>query len=296
MNGYNFIYGSLRLDPPIHQLVFIKLLAMASISRVPGTVCIADGIPYPTDVLATTLGVSKDELTKAIEYHCEQTQNRLKLNIWCGIEIVNWAKYQSKSYLRVRKHREQKRTEGEKKRIEQRGCNAPVTTDDKLVTLFNQFWAEYPRKDAKQRAVVWFEKNKPTEDDVFKMLYMISFQKTVGGRLRCRERNFIPLPTTWLNDGDWRDAPLRAEQEQAKAAKAKEKAELLTIQDRATERSREADAKRQKEREAEIRKEDGPKLEKLSTERLNEIMDKHLNPMWITRGWLIKEILKDRHV
>ena len=54
VNGYNLIYGSLRLDPPIHQLVFIKLLALTSISRVPGVVCIADKVPYPMDVLELT--------------------------------------------------------------------------------------------------------------------------------------------------------------------------------------------------------------------------------------------------
>ena len=144
VNGYNLIYGSLRLDPPIHQLVFIKLLALTSISRVPGVVCIADKVPYPMDVLAATLGIDQKELEQAIEYHCLSEQNRLKLNDWGGIEIINWAHYQSKSYLRVKKHREKKKIEAatlkeeeEKRRrreVEERACNAPVTKRNAPVT------------------------------------------------------------------------------------------------------------------------------------------------------------------
>ncbi len=122
VNGYNVIYGSLRIDPPIYQLVFLKLLAMASISRVPGTVCIAENVAYPMDVLAMTFGVTKEELMAAIDHHLLPEQGRLKTNTWGGIEIVNWAHYQSESYLRVRKHRDKLR------------CNADVTTGNVPVT------------------------------------------------------------------------------------------------------------------------------------------------------------------
>ena len=109
VNGYNLVYGSLRLDPPMHQLIFIKLLAMSSISRVSGTVCIANKVPYPEDVLAATLGVSQKELEEAITYNCDTKQNRIRKNDWGGLEIINWQHYQSKGYLRVKKYRERKR-------------------------------------------------------------------------------------------------------------------------------------------------------------------------------------------
>ena len=131
VNGYNLVYGSLRIDPLIHQLVFIKLLAMSSISRVSGTICIAPKVPYPLDVLATTLGVSEKELSDAIEYNCLPEQNRLKKNAWGGLEIINWHNYQSSAYLRVKKHRQKQR------------CNADDTldnTDDNTPdTLDNNF-------------------------------------------------------------------------------------------------------------------------------------------------------------
>lgn len=134
VNGYNVIYGSLRLDPPMHQLIFLKLLAMASISRVAGTVCITQDVPYPNDVLAATIGVSEKELTEALKHHASEKQGRIKINEWGGIEIQKWAEYQSKSYLRVRKHREKKRKEKEENRIEEKQCNAPVTKCNAPVT------------------------------------------------------------------------------------------------------------------------------------------------------------------
>jgi len=156
------------------------------------------------------------------------------------------------------------------------------------------FWKVYPKKDAKLRAVAWFVKNKPTEDDVEKMLYTISFQtKQVGGRLNC-ERKYMPLPCTWLNDGDWLDAPSKAEQEQAKAAKVEANARREAQTEQAEKAYQEAVAKRIEKRQEQIRTEDGPKFEEMTTEQLQKIMDEHTPPLFIMRGWLIKEILQAR--
>ena len=160
---------------------------------------------------------------------------------------------------------------------------------------FEMFWKAYPKKDAKLRAVAWFARNNTKEEDVEKMLYTISFQsKQVGGRLNC-ERKYLPLPCTWLNDGDWLDAPSKAEQEQARAEKAAANARHEAQADAATKQIQEADAKRLKEKETEIRKEEGPKYEAMPTEQLQKIIDTHVPfKIFITRGWLIKEILQAR--
>ena len=113
INGYNFMYGSLRIDTPIQRLIYVELLAMASISRVRRTVCLSEGVSSPRPMLAGLIGISEDELNKAIDYHCSPEIGRLKINEWGGIEIVKWDKYQSKSYDRVRKHREKNRKEKE---------------------------------------------------------------------------------------------------------------------------------------------------------------------------------------
>lgn len=204
VNGYNLIYGSLRLDPPIHQLVFIKLLALTSISRVAGTICIADKVPYPINVLAATLGISEKELTEAIEYNCQSDQNRLKKNEWGGIEVLNWTDYQSKSYLRVRKHREKKRKEVEKNRREQRHSNGSVTNCNTSVTSFNTFWKIYPKKQGKQPAQRSWNKLNPSPELLTTILSAVErHKKTV--QWQKDNGQFIPLPATWLNQRRWDD-------------------------------------------------------------------------------------------
>ncbi|MFA5163793.1 MAG: phage replisome organizer N-terminal domain-containing protein [Patescibacteria group bacterium] len=210
VNGYNVVYGSLRLDPPIHQLVFLKLLAMASISRVAGTVCIASDVPYPDDVLAATLGVSVEELRTAIKHHQEQQQARIKINSWGGIEIQKWAEYQSKSYLRVRKHRESLR------------CNADVTDSNVDVTdrreenriekntysqEFEIFWSIYPKKVGKGAAYVSWQKLSPDLALRNKIKLAVECQKQSKDWLKDGGQ-FIPHPSTWLNQRRFDDTGL----------------------------------------------------------------------------------------
>lgn len=127
LNGYNYMYGSLRLDTPIQRLVFVELLALASISRVRRTVCLSEGIPYPRSMLAGIIGIPEEQLNEAITHHINPELGRLALNEWGGIEVIKWDKYQSESYDRVRKYREKKRQNLEP-------CNDDVTPD---VTLCN---------------------------------------------------------------------------------------------------------------------------------------------------------------
>ena len=100
--------------------------------------------------------------------------------------------------------------------------------EKKLSTIekrFNAFWKAYPKKVAKATALKWFEKNKPSEDLTQRIIDAIEAQKKSiewtkdGGE-------FIPHPSTWLNQGRWEDeltpinnAPKAAENrsQQAKA-------------------------------------------------------------------------------
>lgn len=142
--------------------------------------------------------------------------------------------------------------------------------------LFDKFWKAYPRKEAKGRARGWFTKNQPTDEDVRKMLYLIREQSFSGGRLHRRLKEhmkYIPLPTTWLNDGDWQDAPTEADTKKQ------------------TEQQADAEQKALEKERLRIRKEDGQQFRKLTTEKLQEMSkDKY----YIPRHWLIREILQER--
>ena len=83
--------------------------------------------------------------------------------------------------------------------------------NNNITCLFDQFWKAYPRKESKPTAKKAFEKIKPDEELLQKMLTAIErFKKTDqwqedGGR-------FIPHPSTWLNQRRWEDEPMDAKQ------------------------------------------------------------------------------------
>lgn len=69
---------------------------------------------------------------------------------------------------------------------------------------FDKFWAAYPNKKAKQDAFRAFQKLKPDDDLLTRMLAALEREKESaqwqesGGR-------FIPHPATWLNGRRWED-------------------------------------------------------------------------------------------
>lgn len=69
---------------------------------------------------------------------------------------------------------------------------------------FNQFWDAYPKKTAKQQAFKAWEKLKPDEGLLSKILASLECQKKSvqwtkdGGQ-------FIPYPATWINGRRWED-------------------------------------------------------------------------------------------
>jgi len=73
---------------------------------------------------------------------------------------------------------------------------------DKTDSLFELFWANYPRKQKKKETYDWFKKNKPNEDFVN---YLIECVKKQSMSKQWSKGQFIPLPSTWLNGKRWED-------------------------------------------------------------------------------------------
>lgn len=68
---------------------------------------------------------------------------------------------------------------------------------------FDDFWTAYPRREAKAAAQRSWEKGKCSRF-LSEILLSIQHQGAAGGTL-ARERQFIPLPSTWLNQRRWED-------------------------------------------------------------------------------------------
>lgn len=73
---------------------------------------------------------------------------------------------------------------------------------------FETFWKVYPRHDNKQKTIKWFEKNKPSEDLLKIMLDKIEILKKTK---QWQNKQFIPMPTTWLNGKRWEDEVLESD-------------------------------------------------------------------------------------
>jgi uncharacterized protein YdaU (DUF1376 family) len=65
---------------------------------------------------------------------------------------------------------------------------------------FDIFWKQYPRKVAKPNALKAWNRIKPDDDVLKKMLAAINHQG-----LSSREIQFVPHPATWLNAQRWED-------------------------------------------------------------------------------------------
>lgn len=69
---------------------------------------------------------------------------------------------------------------------------------------FERFWKAYPRKVGKDAACKAFEKRRPTEALLQSMLDAIDAQLKTEQWQR-EGGQFIPHPSTWLNEGRWQD-------------------------------------------------------------------------------------------
>lgn len=76
--------------------------------------------------------------------------------------------------------------------------------EDDASSSFDRFWSAYPRKVGKDAARKAFDKRRPDAEMVGAMLAAIAEQSQTPGWVKDGGQ-FIPHPTTWLNEGRWQD-------------------------------------------------------------------------------------------
>lgn len=87
----------------------------------------------------------------------------------------------------------------EEKRREEVNTNKPPVAD-----LFDRFWRAYPKKVGKDAAKKAFDKRKPDESLLSSMLAAVAIQSNTNDWMK-NDGQFIPHPSTWLNEGRWQD-------------------------------------------------------------------------------------------
>lgn len=79
-----------------------------------------------------------------------------------------------------------------------------VKQKERLKNQFAEFWKEYPRKVAKAKAEKAWESVKPT-DEVFEKIMQAVRRQKISEQWRKDNGQYIPHPTTWLNQKRWED-------------------------------------------------------------------------------------------
>ena len=73
--------------------------------------------------------------------------------------------------------------------------------------LFDKFWETYPKKSGKGYAKDCWNRISGVEEKLPKMLETINWQKQSEQWMRDNGQ-FIPMPSTWLNQERWDDQPV----------------------------------------------------------------------------------------
>jgi len=82
----------------------------------------------------------------------------------------------------------------------------PITNNQEPLTNkdFEKFYAKYPNKVKKERALKAWLKHNP---DIAVVLKALEYQ--VSNDRRFREKEFTPHPASWLNDKEWENEPVK---------------------------------------------------------------------------------------
>jgi len=82
--------------------------------------------------------------------------------------------------------------------------DVPKKAVQNRISLFDDFWNNYPRKIGKQKCANWFRTHKVDKPLLDKMLNAINEQKQ-SEQWQRDNGQYIPHPYTWLNQGRWDD-------------------------------------------------------------------------------------------
>ena len=94
---------------------------------------------------------------------------------------------------------------------------------------FDEFWKLYPKHKDKAKAKLWFERNKPNQELMDKILSALKKQKESDDWKKDNGK-FIPYPTTWLNGKRWEDEEFDSDEELDKLLQEGLKARGMTCQ------------------------------------------------------------------
>ena len=209
---------------------YVRTLNNPKVQRLPGSIfkgwvnllCLAketDGVLPTVDDISFRLRLSKSK--------AESLLSTLKTNgLIDGDRMHDWDDFQyssDSSTERVKRHRERNmerssnvssnvsetvQSRVDKIRVDKSRVEPPLPPVGDLYD-FEAFWDSYPkgRRVGKQAALKAWKKLKPSIDLSKTIIKAITRQSENGHFKGDKGQDFVPLPTTWLNQGRWDDEP-----------------------------------------------------------------------------------------
>jgi DNA replication protein DnaD len=117
------------------------------------------------------------------------------------ITVVNWDLYQIETSAKTSPKRHRNVTETIREHTNKNDIRMIKNDKEIYTSTFDEFWNQYPKKQAKQDAVKAWGKIKMTDD----LSTAIMDGLTKAKQSRQWREGYIPNPATWLNGRRWED-------------------------------------------------------------------------------------------
>lgn len=215
-------------------VIWFKLLCLSGMVNDKGMIYLTEEVPYTEEMLATQFS----RPLKTVQLAMTTFQQFGMIEIIDDIlHISNWENYQNVAGME--KVREQTRKRVQKHREKQKllDCNVTVTQSNAIdkekeidnniygqddldlegtkreiwEEQFEEFYSKYPKKVKKQDVKKWFKKNKPNGELFSSMID--SLEQFRGSKDWLKDKGqYIPYPSTWLNQKRWEDENVEVKQ------------------------------------------------------------------------------------
>ncbi len=188
--------------------------------------------------IATMLDRPTEEVECCIQWFIQNHMIEITDDLY---QLTNWSKYQSadkldtireNARLRQQKHRQKigmSRDSNVTSNVTVTLCHAPrikniereedididksiveidnekKTNLDQIDKLFNTFWTTYPRKDGKKKCLQWFEAKSHNVTGELVDTMVKAIEKNIKYNPTWKNKQYIPMPLTWLNGERWND-------------------------------------------------------------------------------------------
>lgn len=155
--------------------------------------------------LSAEIGLSIQQIRTALKHLKSTGEITIETtNHFTIITLVNWEKYQDYDTRITSRSSSNQQTSNKQATTNNNDNNVKNKINNIYAQMFENFWSIYPKKRNKSKCQEWYLKNKPSEETQKEILLAVAFFKNEE-QWKKDNGQFIPYPTTFLNQRRWED-------------------------------------------------------------------------------------------